>query len=213
VSNISYENFFPYVQPMVPSCADPSMVIAIRSACIEFCEQTNYLTDEVEETLLADEPTYEISVPTHNSLNQIIELYANGLKILPKSPLELEKLFNGMYWRDMPGPPRYYTMLNNSEITVCPYPDVNGTLTGRFSYAPTRSSTVVDERVFDDYAEVIAQGALARLFSQPDQPYSNPQNQIIAERKFMSGIADAKARVKGGMSAATPMRVGFRRHW
>jgi hypothetical protein len=213
MSNISYEEFFPFVQPMVPSCPDPSMVVAIRSACIEFCEETNYLTEEVDETLLANESTYELSVPTHNSLNLILELYANGLKILPKSPLELEKMFNGMYWRDMPGPPRYYTMLNNNEITICPYPDVVGTLTGRFSYAPTRSSTVVDERVFDDYAEVIAYGALARIHGQPDQAYSDPAKQMMAERKFMSGIANAKARVKGGMSASTPMQVRFRRFW
>lgn len=213
MSNVSYENFFPYVQPMVPACPDPSMVVAIRSACIEFCEQTNYLSDEIDETLLADEPTYEISVPANTAICAVLELYANGLKILPKSPLELEQLFNGMYWRDIEGPPRYYTMLNRNEVTVCPKPEENGTLTGRYAYAPTRASTTVDERVFDDYCELIAQGALARLYGQPDQPHSDPQKQIIAERKFMSGIADAKAHVKGGMRASTPMRVRLRRIW
>lgn len=213
MSNVTYESFFPYVQPHVPSCPDPSMIIAIRSACIEFCEETNYFNDVVEEQIVANEPLYELSVPTGYNLSHVIELYANGLRLMKKSPLELKELFNGMDWMTMPGPARYFTQLNTSEVRLCPIPDVDGELTGRYAYTPTRTSTQVDSTLFDDYVEVIAQGALARLFDQPDQPYSNAARQMMAHAKFQSGIANAKAYVRGGMSASTGMHVRMRRYW
>jgi hypothetical protein len=213
MSAVDYEEFFPYVQPYVASCPDASLVIAIRSACIEFCEETNFLNDTIEEQVIANEATYELSVPTGYALSHIMEMYVGGLKLVKQTPLILEKLFNGMDWMSMPGPARYYTQLNTDEVRLCPVPDVEGSMTGRYAYAPLRTSTSVDERVFNDYVEVIAEGALARIFGQPDQPYTNPQARLMAERKFMSGIANAKAYVRGGMSASTEMHVRFRRIW
>ena len=214
MSAVSYETLFPYVQPMVPSCPDPSIVIAIRNAVIEFCDETYYFNDAMDPILAtAGTSIYEISVPTDYTLVAVTELYADGLVVHRKAPSELKTLYNGLDWQTIDGFPRYFTQFNTSEIVLCPKPDQTVTLTGHIAYTPTRASTTVEEMLINDYAEVLAQGALARIYAQPDQSYTNASAALMARREFMSGIANAKAYVRGGMSASTPQRVRFRRFW
>lgn len=188
--------------------------MAVRSACIEFCEQTNYFTETFTGAQITDSTnTYEMDVPRNYVLVDILELYAYGLKLVKKSPLELEKLYGMLNWQTVEGQPKFFTRLNTSEVILAPFPTETGEMQGRFSYAPSRTSTTVEESLFEDYAEVIAQGALSKIYMHPNQPYTSPAMALSVGREFMSGIANAKAYVKGGMSASTPMRVRFQRNW
>ena len=211
----AWADFFPYIQPLVPSCPNPSVEHAVRAACIEFCDQTHFLTDTMDQiTFVAGENTYEVDVPTGYVLSQPVVLFANGLQLVRKAPHELEQLFGRLDWQEVTGTtPCYFTMFNTYEIVLAPTPDATGVVTGRIAYTPSRTATEVDDQVFESYAEVIADGALAQIYMHPDQPYTSATLALAHRSKFDAGIANAKATVRGGMSAATPMQVRFRRHW
>lgn len=210
----AWSAFFPYIQPLVPSCPEPSIEHAVRAACIEFCDQTHFLTDELDQiTFSADENTYEVDVPTGYVLSQPVVLFADGLMLVRKAPHELEQLFARLDWQEITGQPSYFTMFNTTEIVLSPTPDSSGTVTGRIAFTPSRTATTIDQQVFESYAEVIASGALAAIYMHPDQPYTSAAMSMANRAKFDAGIANAKATVRGGMSAATPMQVRFRKHW
>lgn len=214
MSAISYELFYPYIQPHVAGCPDPSLLMAVRGACIEFCEQTNYFNETFADVqVLANTNNYEMDVQRNYVLVDVLELYVSGLKLVKKSSLELEKLYGMFDWQTVEGQPKFFTRLNTAEVVLVPKPTEVGELSGRFSYAPSRTSTTVEESLFEDYAEVIAQGALSKIYMHPGQNYTSPAMALSVGREFMSGIANAKAYVKGGMSASTPMRVRFMRNW
>lgn len=213
MSTMSYEAFFPWVQPIVPSCPDPSIVVALRDACIEFCFETHYLQSVIDEqTVTSGSASYDLGVSTGEDLSFILALYVDGVKLTKKAPSELDELYRYMDWTTFSGQPVYYTQFNADEITLVPYPDTTRTLTGRMVRQPSPTSTTCDATLID-YREEIAQGALARLHMQPDQPYTSPNAAMMARQKFNAGIANAKAYVRGGMSASTEMKVRYKRYW
>lgn len=212
MSNIAYELFFPYVQPQVPACPDPSLVMAIRNACIQFCEDTLFLNDTIDSVQAAvGNNLYDLDAPTGQTVSKIKRLFFDGRELFHKTPDELNGLYGVTDWQTTTGTPLFFTQLATDQFMLVPVPEATGSISGQVAYKPTRASTTVDSRLLEKYAEVIALGALARVYLQPDQPYTNPSNALAAGAMFSAGISNAKAYVRGGMDAATPMRVRFNR--
>lgn len=213
---VNYEGFFPYIQPQVPGCPDPSIIVAVRNACIDFCEQTLFLQSVIDsQILVTNQANYDFGLSTGEELAHIIALYVNGIKCTKKAPAELDDLYRYLDWTTFTGQPIYYTQMLPDEVILVPYPDnvKTYTLTGRIARRPTEASTTFDSLLLERYNEEIAQGALARLHMQPDQSYTSPNAALVAKRIFDAAIGNAKSYVRGGMSPSTHMRVRFNRMW
>lgn len=216
MTTVSYEGFYPYIQPSVPSCPDPSMLIAVRNSCIDFCEQTLFLQSVIDSQLLVtNQANYDLGLSSNEELAHVIALYVNAIKLTKKAPAELDDLYRYMDWSTFSGQPIYYTQMIPDEIILVPYPDnvMTYTLTGRIARRPTESSTTCDSLLLERFNEEIAQGALARIHMQPDQPHTSPNASAVAQAKFGAYINNAKSYVRGGMSASTHIRVRFNRVW
>jgi hypothetical protein len=103
-----------------------------------------------------------------------------------------------------PSTPQFFLQKDERSFTVWPVPDKvyrNG-LTMRVALKPTRSSESVEDVIFEEYAEVIAAGALTRLMSSAGKPYNNIQMAAVYKMAFERGINNAKLRMNAGHTRA-----------
>ena len=73
-----------------------------------------------------------------------------------------------------------------------------GTLSLRVSLKPKRTADTIEEWLFDEYFEAIAEGAVARLREYRGEPYSDPAGAAAARAKFLAGAHTARARSEAG---------------
>jgi ribosomal protein S2 len=76
--------------------------------------------------------------------------------------------------------------------------------------APKRSSTTVDEEMFERFLEYIAHGARARLYNTPNQPYYDPKTAMQYTKLFNDDMAEVRTRVYKGLTRAAA-RIEFQR--
>lgn len=211
---VSYEVFLPHVLPHVPNCFEDQAIVAIRNACVDYCDGTQIIQQDIDPiTTIKGQNTYEIDVPTGYKLAHVMSLYHVGARMERKSELELQRLYT-RDWQALSGTPKVFTQFNQDEVVVAlrPSETVRSAITGRICLVPSRSSTTVDGVLFERYLEHIVQGALARLKMTPDQPYTDAQAAMAHARIFDAATASTRSFVNGGMNHA-PMRVRYNRIW
>lgn len=209
-----YTDYLPYVLPLVPNCYDEQAVAAIRNTCIDFCRDSLFLQQDLDSiSVNAGQGTYDVDTPNGYILGQVLGIYYLSRKLERKSQTELEKLYT-RNWQVLQGTPQVYTQLNPDQITLVytPAESVTGAITGRFSYIPTRTSTSIDDMVFERFLDVIVDGAASRLMATPNQPYSDANASIAYQRVFRDGCQRALRYTRDGMNNA-PMRARYNRIW
>lgn len=213
-----YESFFPYILPEVPGAPEPIVLMAIRNSAIEFCERSLILTrDHDPITLRPNVIDYDLEPPIKETLiMKIQQAFLNGTKIDAMAPdfVKDAATYNRRYdgYESAPSLPKAYLQKSEREITVWPVPDKvyrNG-LTMRVSLKPTRDSDQVEDVVYEDYAEVIAAGALFRLMSSAGKPYTNLEMAAVNKVAFDRGVNTAKLRANTGHTRAN-LSVKLRR--
>lgn len=212
MSSISYSAFLPYVLPYASHVLEDQAVAAIRNACIDFCAGSLLLQEDLDpQDVVAGQSVY--SVEGSGQTCQVLSMYYLGRRLERKSELELQRLYT-RDWQSLVGAPRYWTQFNLDEVVLAlkPAEDRPAALTGRIAYRPKRSSTTVDARLFEQYLDAVAAGALSRLLVTPEQPYTDPRMAREYEQRFQAATSQARSFVNGGMNHA-PMRVRFNRIW
>jgi hypothetical protein len=190
--------FYPYVTVDVPSAAIPSVEVAVRDACIDFCERTLFLqVDHDPITAIAGEPTYEFSPPDGYVVDRIMQLWYDNV-MLP--PVVTDNAFQSSYverGEDVRQDPQGYLQKDSRSFSLLPTPRVtlrNG-IVMRVAIKPTRVATEVDDILYDDYAEVIGWGAKYRLMLSPGKEYTNPEMAQAAKGLFDRGLSRARNRM------------------
>jgi len=214
MANVAYSAFFPYLIPLVPHVADPVAEHAIRSACIEFCRKSLAWQAPMEPLSTSKgESAYELDVPSGAMLTHIVDLYYEGRRLEKTSVSEVAAKV-GYDWMVQEGTPGAYLRFNPNEITLIPKPDksVVNVLTGLLAFAPTRGSTTVIDFIFEDYADAIVHGAVARLLMIPNQQWTDPKTGLGYYRQFSADCANARSFVNTGQVRA-PISVHMRRYW
>jgi hypothetical protein len=209
-----YTDFLTFVLPLVPNCYEEQATSAIRNTCIDFCRDSLFLQQDLDAiSTNAGQSTYDIDTPTDYILGQVLGIYYLNRKLERKSQTELEKLYT-RNWQYLQGNPQVYTQLNPDQITLVytPADSVSAAITGRFSYIPARTSTSIDNTVFERFLDVIVDGAASRLMATPNQPYSDANASIAYQRIFRDGCQRALRYTRDGMNNA-PMRARYNRIW
>jgi hypothetical protein len=198
-------SFYPYVLPDVPGCPEISVDLALRSSLIEFCEKSLILQrDHDPLTVVAGVVDYDFEPPTGNLVVKIMKAWYKTKELQPVAPDEIDK--SELYNRTFEGAstdgaePKYILQKDERTFSLFPIPKDNAAnaLTMRVAYKPTRTTTTVDDVLFEDYAEVIAHGAKARLFMSPGKTYTNPQLAVAAMDQFGRGVNTARQRAVRG---------------
>lgn len=212
----AYDEFLPEVLPFVKDVPEIVAIQAIRNAAIEFCEETRYLqVDNDPVSLQANVSDYDLDADTGYRVIDVVEAWIGDQFLVPKSVEELTKIYRGTDWRSMQGNPYYYFRSRMGTMTLVPQPASSSTTTQsylkcRVAIAPSRSSTTVDDDIYERFLEIICAGARARLYETANQPYYDPQAAMLYRKKFNDEIADVRTRVNKGLSRAS-VQIEFQR--
>lgn len=201
----AYETFFPEVLPYVHDVPEFVATNAIRNACIEFCEKSDYIVythDPI--TILPRVSAYELDLPSGTTLARVLAGWVGNLPLTFKSQEDLQRIYP-LDWRQMGGRPQYLTQDTPDEVIVAPFSDyrMDSGLKIIVALKPTRSSTSVDDLVYQRWAEAIGFGARARLYDTPGQPYYDPMSAQKYRQWFESAIGEAKTERNRGLTRNT----------
>lgn len=180
---VPLSQFFSRLLPQVLGCSEPLAQQALLDSAYEFCSQSLILSQTLDPiTVPTGFPSVEIEAPTDLQIAQVLSATFDGQLLEPMAVWGSA----GMSAPD--GTPRMYWGQDIDEVyhlTVLPAPDrlVRNGLEVRVALAPTRSATRVPTILYDAYADAVICGALATLYSTPDQPFTNePKAQMMASR-------------------------------
>ena len=96
--------------------------------------------------------------------------------------------------------PQLITQKDERTYTVYPFPKETSAsaLTMRVALKPTRASAMIDDVIFEDYAEVIGHGAKFRLMSSPAKPFTSDSGAAASKMFFDKGVNVARQRATRG---------------
>lgn len=210
---VEYEQFLSQVTQYVPDVSEFVAVDAIRNAAIEFCTKSLWWQLNLDPiSVVVDQGNYPLETPADTKVVQIINAYFDENLLIPQSPDRLADIYRMGDWQTMTGSPQYITQIIKPEVQLVPIPFVpaDNILRIRVALAPTRDSQEIDSEIYEQWAETIAMGARARLYSQPKQPYYDKQAATDAMKLFRYDINRARIAVNKGLTRAA-MQVEYQR--
>jgi len=211
---VSYEVFLPEVMPYVHDVPEVVATQAVRNACIQFCEETHYLQESLDPiTGIINVGEYDLDSNDSNyKVVEIMQAYYGDQLLIPKAQEELNQIYRTSNWEDLKGNPYYYFRPRASVIRLVTKPIITeaNKLKVKAAIAPKRTSTTVDDELFERFLEYIAHGARARLYNTPNQPYYDPRTAMEYTKRFNDEMAEVRTRVYKGLTRAAA-RIEFQR--
>src|SRR5262245_40608867 len=163
------------VLPHAPGCDWPMAQDAVRKAAIDFCEQTRvWHFEHPLVNVVANTADYPFVPPAGTVVHEILDAWFDNVWIEPQGSDDLSEI-NGS-WLTWTGPRAIYiTQPDERTARLVPKPTANLTNGLRMLVAlkPTIASTGIETRLYEEYREIIACGALARLYKSPKKPYTD----------------------------------------
>lgn len=204
--------FLPFVMPYVNGCTESMAEQEILTACIEFASRSCIVQNTQIEAAVSGQAEYDVEVPSQMNLVRVLAVYyrtqrlaAVSREMVTYSVAARGEAVDGV---DAPiGTPREWVARDPSQALIGLYPapdeDVVGAITIVSAHAPARSATRVADTLFDDYAADIGAGAVARLLSMPNQPFSSPMAAKGFRDQFNAAVGAANIIARVGYGAAT----------
>lgn len=205
------------LQSSVPGCPRPTLVQYVRESAIRVCERTlSWRYEQAKFDLTPGTYLYNFNKPSDTDVHAVFTAFLND------TPLEVLTLDRALElyptWADKytaaqdiaqyGSEPRSVTQVSPTQYIVLPLPDAEDTYTMRMFYAlkPTRSSTGMDEAVFNELEDVIMHGALQHLLVLPNTNWSDRELASYHAKQYVFQIAERRARANLG-NARGVMRV------
>lgn len=174
---VEFSEFLPEVLPFVPGCATPVAENAIRQACIEFCEKTDYWTQDLaamaSENTVADYVLYPPG--DYARIHNILSVFYDDVELEAKTPKELNKIITN--WKTETGTPSYYHIEREKRVTLIlvPVPDetVADQIEVSVSIKPAVGGDRVSDEIYYDHRKSISYGALGFLLRIPNKAWTS----------------------------------------
>lgn len=189
----------PEVLPHVSECPIPIVDDAILKAVIEFCNRSRaYRFSPSAISVVAGTANYAVSdLPAGMVIAWLLaaELDDDPLDLLDPGTIPQS-------WATETGSPSTAIVYSETTIGLRKAPDAAGSLSVKLALRPALTATTYPDEFHNLYQERIAAGALAKLYAQPNRPWSNPLLVADCRSRFDSGILDAEYRADRGNSNA-----------
>jgi hypothetical protein len=202
---VNYEAFFSNVMPEVPGCPEITAFNAIQNAAIEFCEKSLILQrDHDPITVVAGIVDYDLEPPTGYLVVKVMRAWLEGNELTALAPdmVRGPEVYNRLYssYAAQPTTPTAFLQKDVRTVSLWGLPDkkYNNGLTMRVALKPTRAAETIEDEIYEDYYEAIANGALVRLLNSQGKPYSSRDGAAVADRQFRQAINVARQRATHG---------------
>lgn len=199
--------FFGRIAPFVIGCPDPTINQAIIDTCIHFCEMSmidRRRLDAVQTS--AGSQAVDLDLPPSTRAVRVLNVQVDGVNIeaAPDDVFSYETVINASV-----GKPRGY-IYSGGALLLYPTPDAAYTVSVQAALKPLRSATTVDDKLFEDWADVIVSGSVARLMAMPFD-WANGQLANVYQTAYIVGLNRAMLESSREKTRATlrvePVRI------
>jgi hypothetical protein len=200
---------YPKVRVEAPGVPEPLLAEMVGDSLREFFRDTeawrHTVSSLLDWTTAATFPTLTqgVELPANTRVLRVDEVKYAGdstnLKVVPYSTRQqLDGEFPDWEVRTGTSPQRWTNDGNAGTPRIIPIADANVTcsLQVRVSVVPTSSMTDVPDWWYDEFHDIWAYGALARLLRMPGRDWTNQALGAYYEQKELGGISMAKSRAK-----------------
>ena len=203
---VAYDSFFPEVMPFFPGIPELVLENAVRNACIEFAERSEWLFYTPRpQIVIANQSVYDLTLdlPADTIVAKVQSAWIFQQQLVPKSEEDLGRIY-GLDWRKATGSPCYLTQYEPETLLIAPIPTVTvvGGLECTLVIRPSVQSTTVDGSLLNRWHEVIAAGARSRLYATPGHAYENAKLSGGYAVQFDEGIMRAQIARRMGLTRA-----------
>jgi hypothetical protein len=207
--------FLPWVLPHAYGVTDNMAGQAIVDACIEFCERTGAVQGVWTADVVAGRAEVDLEAPSQQEVAQVKAVFLGAVELRATAVDDVRHGAAARAGEDTvvespTGTPQcyYQRFLGEPALYLWPVPDSTALrgLSVRAAFRPARTATQVDDRLYNDYVQSIAYGALSRILVTPGQPFTNPTLAKDMEGWFNAAIAAAASDARRGNVQAS-MRV------
>lgn len=199
----------PECLPDVLGCPDFAIERALRDATVELCERGHiWMVEQFPDAFVPNQEDIFLEIPPRARLVTVLSVKYGELQLTPYNPLDLDQF--SYDWRTATGSPRAYTVLTDRTLKPIPMP-VEPDATKfyvTFAVAPSLKSTGLPDELGNRWHQTLVAGALARLQSIPQVPWTDPQRADRNQALFERGVARAK--YMAATARANANRVVFR---
>lgn len=203
-----WEDFLGEVMPYVEGCPLPLAKNHVKNAAIEFCQRTALWRHEMDRlNITTNIELYELSPDLE--LDETISAinYATLIEDDNTKPLVIttDDLMNQTSpgWQTVAGQtPEAVLLADTENLRVYPIPerDILNSLVVGLILKPSRDSAGLPDWIFEQYAEVIAHGAKARLMGMKGRAWYSPEEGMDEQNDFDLGVSGATIRANKGNS-------------
>lgn len=200
-----FTQWYERVLPEIPGALREFALQHIRDAAIEFCERTCiWVVDHAPIAAVATQGAYPWVPAAGQKVVKAMRAWYDKKPLEPKNEAELAGLYS--FWPDQEGMPAYFLSEKSDAFIVVPKPAaalVDG-LRAKVAVKPARDATEIESWIYEDYRDVIASGAIARMRSIPGRPYSSEKEAARNYMIYEDGVGVAKERVLKSFGRARP---------
>jgi hypothetical protein len=190
------QNFYSYVMPAVQGCPTAIVDNAIRHAVNEFCEKTmmwRYTFSPVN--VVANQASYTLTPPAGSTIVAPVHVAVNNDALVVINIEDLDSMYPNWRTTTASSPLMYFMDLADALYLVpTPVNAYTGGLKVDAAMKMAATSNTCPDWLFNNWAEVIAHGALMRLHAMPGKVWADTNTVAYHKAKFREGISRAKSR-------------------
>lgn len=186
----TWEQFYPFVRTEVIGCPNPVLDHALMKASREFCASTGAWkewTDPV--TASGTAQRFDFDLPTSTELVEVKRASVNGKDVHVLGP---QFLPGDWQLPDTTYPRAALILISMTEYIVYPKPVAGDVITIQTAVQPAITATGVSDDLYSNWAEEISFGAMYRIQSSKDKPYTDLAAAGRAKAQFDSAVSFAK---------------------
>lgn len=188
---VKLDVFLSRLLPQVPACPEPLALEHLKDACIEFCEKSLAIRQDLDFFYsVANLGQYDLDPPSNqHMIATVLSVRYDGKElsgIFVEDAQELPEAAGN--------PAGFFTSRTNNEFVLHlhPTPEAREQVLVNVALRPIRSATEVDDDLYNLYADAIIDGAIARLAKIPNQPFTDLAYAAAMQNSFREKAARAK---------------------
>lgn len=189
---MNFIDWLPFVLPWAPACPDETAVHHIKQAAIRFCATTGCIRETLD-PVLGDGYSTTIALPVDDQVD-IAKLFKVQVGDFRRTVIFQAERGATLASRHQSDDLAY--TIDRRSIFVSPAPADGDRIVATVSLKPSQASYACDDVLFDQYAQHIADGALASLLLLPK--FRDKEQAAVSEGKFRAAIGSVSIQVAKG---------------
>lgn len=196
---IKVDKFLPRVLPYAENLPEIVARRAISDACRELMEEALNMELTYKFTTKPGEERYKIVLPYRMQCSKVKsgsikrpDDQRGRWQITQTTSEMLDAYSYPVSWRDVEGAPVVYLFRQPDEIILAPIPDEELEVELECGATISRDAMEVPEILYEDYANVIADGALAKALCMAGQTWSDDKLGATYAQSFQAGVNKAR---------------------